>query len=69
MATEELTLREKVAENQTVEKSALLVAGTTILPVGLALIEKSQLVEGIILVLLGVACIVGRELLKLRSVK
>lgn len=61
-----LTFREKLGKNQTVEKSALLTVGITIIPVGLALVEKGVTLSGIILVVLGILCIVSRELLKLK---
>ena len=60
------TLIKKIEENQTVSKSALIVAGTSLLSVGLGIVEKNSLV-GIILVLLGVGCLVFRELNKLKK--
>jgi len=59
------TLREKMAENQTLEKSALIVAGSTLLSAGLSQIEKNPLVA-IILIVLGVICLVLREIVKLK---
>lgn len=62
------TLSQKVAENQTVEKSVLIVAGTTLLSAGLGFLEKNPLVA-IVLIVLGVGCLVLREVLKLKKQK
>lgn len=60
------TLGEKLEENQTVEKAGLIVAGPLLLSTGLGFLEKNPLVA-IVLIALGVGCLVGRELLKLRN--
>jgi hypothetical protein len=60
------TIGEKLEENQTVEKSALIVAGTTLLSAGLGFMEKN-IPAAITLIVLGVACLVGREILKLKN--
>jgi hypothetical protein len=64
MAKIEKTLTQKLEENQTISKSTLIVAGTSLLSVGLGLVEKNSLV-GIVLIVLGVACLVFREIRKL----
>lgn len=63
----ELSLKERATENQTAQKSALIIAGTTVIPVGLALVEKDQTVAGIALIALGVGALVAREIIKLKK--
>ncbi len=59
------TLKQKLSENQTVEKGSLIVVGTTLLAAGLEELERNQTVA-IILIVLGALMLAGREVLKLR---
>lgn len=61
-------LQKQIIDNQTIEKSALIVAGTTLISIGggLVVIPGSQWV-GVVILTLGVICLIGRELLKLRQ--
>ncbi len=50
--------------NQIIEKTSLIVAGTTLLSAGISLCEKGVQPTGLALVILGVGCLVLRELRK-----
>ena len=60
-------LKQQIQDNQTIEKSGLIVAGTTLISVGVGLvaIPGSQW-AGVVILALGVICLIGRELLKLK---
>lgn len=61
-----MSLMQKVTENQTVEKSALIVAGTTLIGLGSSLVVLQPYV-GFGVLALGVLCLIVRELVKLRE--
>lgn len=63
----EKSLLTKAQENQSVGKGALIVAGTTLLAAGVPLCERENPLVGLVLVSLGVACLVLRELIKLKK--
>lgn len=61
-----MKLMDRVVENQSFEKSALIVAGTTLISVGTGIIVLQPLV-GFGVLLLGVVCLIARELVKLKE--
>jgi len=61
-----MELTKKIEKYQTVEKASLIVVGTTLVSSGMGWMEKNSAI-GLTLVILGVVCLVGRELLKLKK--
>lgn len=54
---------QQMVENQTFEKSALIVSGTALISTGMAIAPNDK-VTGLVLVGLGVFCLVVREVIK-----
>lgn len=61
-----MKLMDRVVENQSFEKSALIVAGTTLISVGTGIIVVQPAV-GLGVLALGVICLIARELVKLKE--
>lgn len=63
-----MDLREQMEQNQTIEKSALIVAGTTLISTGVACIADPQKMwAGVFLSVLGIVCLIAREVIKLKT--
>lgn len=62
-------LKQALQDNQTVEKTSLIVVGSTLISVGVGLVSSGESGEwtGIAILALGVICLITRELLKLRQ--
>ena len=61
-----MELRQKIEDYQTFEKSALIVAGTTLISVGVTQLNTNQW-PGFGLIVLGVISLIAREIFKLRK--
>jgi|GEM_PF-6730479 len=59
-------MNKKITENQTIEKSVLIIAGTTLISTGTGYLASDR-VTGLVLVVLGVLCLIVRELVKLKN--
>lgn len=53
----------QIIETQAIEKSALIVAGTTLISTGVATLSNDKIV-GLALISLGVFCLITREVIK-----
>jgi len=60
------SLLKKIEANQTIEKGGLIAAGALLVSVGVAQLQVDQFV-GIGIIVLGVICLIAREVLKLRK--
>lgn len=60
-----MKLSTKIAKYQTIEKSGLIIGGTVLVPSGIAYLENDARI-GFALIILGIACLIVRELIKLK---
>ena len=62
-----MNLARKIEKYQTVEKFSLITASSILVPAGVNLCTDGNPPVGITSVILGVLCLLGRELLKLKK--
>lgn len=62
-----MNLANKIEKYQTVEKFSLITASAILIPAGITLCSDGNPPIGVIFVVLGVLCLLGRELLKLKK--
>ncbi|MEA2112678.1 MAG: hypothetical protein U9P50_01760 [Patescibacteria group bacterium] len=62
-----MKLARKIEKYQTVEKFSLITSASILIPAGVTLCSDGNPPIGITFVILGVLCLLGRELLKLKK--
>ena len=58
-------MNKKIIDNQAIEKGVLIIAGTSLISTGTGFLSTDR-ITGLVLVVLGVLCLIVRELVKLR---